>query len=197
MAPKADEKAVRRKKATAEEKPKPDDEKQSKIDAKLEAKRIAAEERINRAWRMIYYYLIAFLGLIYVVFMASVPEPYMDEPFHVKQTQEYCAGNWSVWDEKITTFPGLYLLGAGVAAVVRGLAAIGALPPSAAAGTGCSGSQQVTKWFVSRGAIARSECQWVGPSPGRLTKTESWYSRTLAPSPAPSSAAAVPAIAAA
>ena len=138
MAPKADEKAVRRKKATAEEKPKPDDEKQSKIDAKLEAKRIAAEERINRAMaRMIYYYLIAFLGLIYVAFMASVPEPYMDEPFHVKQTQEYCAGNWSVWDEKITTFPGLYLLGAGVAAVVRGLAAIGALPPSAAAGA-CS-----------------------------------------------------------
>ena len=75
---------MRRKKATAEEKPKPDDEKQSKIDAKLEAKRIAAEERINRAWRMIYYYLIAFLGLIYVVFMASVPEPYMDEPFHVR-----------------------------------------------------------------------------------------------------------------
>ena len=109
MARRPTRKAVRRKKATAEEKPKPDDEKQSKIDAKLEAKRIAAEGAHQRvADDLLLSYRLS--RLIYVVFMASVPEPYMDEPFHVKQTQEYCAGNWSVWDEKITTFPGLYLL---------------------------------------------------------------------------------------
>jgi alpha-1,2-glucosyltransferase len=36
-----------------------------------------------------------------------VKEPYMDEPFHVPQAQAYCAGNWSQWDDKITTPPGL------------------------------------------------------------------------------------------
>ena len=33
----------------------------------------------------------------------------------VKQTQAYCAGNFGEWDEKITTFPGLYALGAAAA----------------------------------------------------------------------------------
>lgn len=34
------------------------------------------------------------------------------------QTQRYCAGRWAEWDEKITTFPGLYLLGVALARVV-------------------------------------------------------------------------------
>ena len=38
--------------------------------------------------------------------------PYMDEIFHVRQTQRYCAGELRSWDPKITTPPGLYLLGA-------------------------------------------------------------------------------------
>ncbi|KAL4856318.1 Dol-P-Glc:Glc(2)Man(9)GlcNAc(2)-PP-Dol alpha-1 [Chlorella vulgaris] len=42
------------------------------------------------------------------------PEPYMDEPFHVPQTQAYCAGRWREWDPKITTFPGLYVFGAAL-----------------------------------------------------------------------------------
>ena len=36
----------------------------------------------------------------------------MDEPFHVGQTRAYCAGRWQEWDNKITTFPGLYLFAA-------------------------------------------------------------------------------------
>ena len=50
-----------------------------------------------------------------------------DEIFHVPQTQRYCAGNWAEWDQKITTFPGLYLLGvvfgraAGALARLQGL----------------------------------------------------------------------------
>jgi len=40
----------------------------------------------------------------------AVPTPYMDEIFHVPQTQKYCAGKWMEWDEKITTLPGLYVL---------------------------------------------------------------------------------------
>ena len=37
----------------------------------------------------------------------------------VQQTQAYCAGRFAEWDEKITTFPGLYALGAGAAWLVR------------------------------------------------------------------------------
>ena len=32
-----------------------------------------------------------------------------DEPFHVPQAQAYCNGEWSTWDPKITTPPGLYV----------------------------------------------------------------------------------------
>ncbi|CAL8165216.1 unnamed protein product [Prunus armeniaca] len=39
-----------------------------------------------------------------------VPEPYMDEIFHVPQAQQYCKGNFRSWDPMITTPPGLYYL---------------------------------------------------------------------------------------
>ncbi|KAF9650697.1 glucosyltransferase [Thelephora ganbajun] len=39
-----------------------------------------------------------------------ITEPYMDEPFHVPQAQAYCNGEWTTWDPKITTPPGLYVL---------------------------------------------------------------------------------------
>ncbi|KAF1839184.1 hypothetical protein BDW02DRAFT_230405 [Decorospora gaudefroyi] len=39
----------------------------------------------------------------------QVPEPYLDEFFHVPQAQRYCIGDYS-WDPKITTPPGLYLV---------------------------------------------------------------------------------------
>ncbi|EPQ61060.1 glucosyltransferase [Gloeophyllum trabeum ATCC 11539] len=39
-----------------------------------------------------------------------VTEPYMDEPFHVPQAQAYCRGEFSYWDPKITTPPGLYVV---------------------------------------------------------------------------------------
>lgn len=42
-------------------------------------------------------------------FNAVVTEPYMDEPFHVPQALAYCRGEWSTWDPKITTPPGLYM----------------------------------------------------------------------------------------
>jgi len=37
-----------------------------------------------------------------------VPEPYMDEIFHVPQAQQYCRGDFWKWDPMITTPPGLY-----------------------------------------------------------------------------------------
>ncbi|XP_019462271.1 PREDICTED: dol-P-Glc:Glc(2)Man(9)GlcNAc(2)-PP-Dol alpha-1,2-glucosyltransferase isoform X1 [Lupinus angustifolius] len=39
-----------------------------------------------------------------------VPEPYMDEIFHIPQAQQYCKGNFGSWDPMITTPPGLYYL---------------------------------------------------------------------------------------
>ncbi|XP_062095641.1 dol-P-Glc:Glc(2)Man(9)GlcNAc(2)-PP-Dol alpha-1,2-glucosyltransferase [Humulus lupulus] len=39
-----------------------------------------------------------------------VPEPYMDEIFHIPQAQQYCKGNFRSWDPMITTPPGLYYL---------------------------------------------------------------------------------------
>ncbi|KAJ0244062.1 Dol-P-Glc:Glc(2)Man(9)GlcNAc(2)-PP-Dol alpha-1,2-glucosyltransferase [Hirschfeldia incana] len=40
----------------------------------------------------------------------TVPDPYMDEIFHVPQAQQYCNGNFKSWDPMITTPPGLYYL---------------------------------------------------------------------------------------
>ncbi|KAI7557686.1 hypothetical protein KC343_g9074 [Hortaea werneckii] len=40
----------------------------------------------------------------------TVTEPYLDEVFHVRQAQLYCAGNFHDWDPKITTPPAFYLV---------------------------------------------------------------------------------------
>lgn len=39
----------------------------------------------------------------------AVPEPYLDEFFHIPQANAFWQGNWSHWDDKITTPPGVYL----------------------------------------------------------------------------------------
>lgn len=39
-----------------------------------------------------------------------VPQPYMDEIFHIPQAQQYCKGNLRSWDPMITTPPGLAIL---------------------------------------------------------------------------------------
>ncbi|KAI5788303.1 alpha-2-glucosyltransferase Alg10 [Geopyxis carbonaria] len=39
-----------------------------------------------------------------------VPEPYLDEVFHIPQALSYCANNFTTWDPKLTTPAGLYLL---------------------------------------------------------------------------------------
>ncbi|PHH80359.1 hypothetical protein CDD80_1804 [Ophiocordyceps camponoti-rufipedis] len=49
-------------------------------------------------------------GLWLGIVSKAVPEPYMDEVFHIPQAQRYCRGGFAEWDDKITTPPGLYLL---------------------------------------------------------------------------------------
>lgn len=52
---------------------------------------------------------IAVAGLIWqAVVTLWVPEPYLDEIFHIPQAQKYCQLRWTEWDDKITTPPGLY-----------------------------------------------------------------------------------------
>ncbi|XP_050454023.1 putative Dol-P-Glc:Glc(2)Man(9)GlcNAc(2)-PP-Dol alpha-1,2-glucosyltransferase [Cataglyphis hispanica] len=38
------------------------------------------------------------------------PHYFIDEAFHIPQTLRYCAWNFTQWDPKITTLPGLYLI---------------------------------------------------------------------------------------
>jgi alpha-1,2-glucosyltransferase len=38
----------------------------------------------------------------------------MDEPFHIDQAEAYCRGDFSYWNEKITTPPGLYFFSIGL-----------------------------------------------------------------------------------
>ncbi|KAH6608432.1 glycosyltransferase family 59 protein [Trichoderma cornu-damae] len=83
------------------------------------------------------------LGLAFTVTLAAaaflwlgvvsevVPEPYLDEVFHIPQAQRYCQGRFFEWDDKITTPPGLYWLSISIpqAAKSSGLIASYACDP--------------------------------------------------------------------
>lgn len=45
-----------------------------------------------------------------------LPDPYLDEVFHVRQAQAYWDHRWRQWDPKITTPPGLYFVSYTIAA---------------------------------------------------------------------------------
>jgi alpha-1,2-glucosyltransferase len=49
------------------------------------------------------------LPVVWWLINVAVTQPYMDEIFHVPQTQRFCALDFTHWDDKITTLPGLYL----------------------------------------------------------------------------------------
>lgn len=56
---------------------------------------------------LVIYFLLSF----YYVSTKVVPYEFIDEKFHVGQTLKYISGDWKAWDPKITTPPGLYVLG--------------------------------------------------------------------------------------
>ena len=56
-------------------------------------------------------------------------QPYMDEEFHLRQTQAYLAGNWTQWDPKITTPPGLYAAGVAWHAAVEAVLTAAGVDP--------------------------------------------------------------------
>lgn len=49
------------------------------------------------------------VGILHL-FQDTQPHPYLDEVFHIPQAQKYCRYQFSEWDPKITTLPGLYLV---------------------------------------------------------------------------------------
>jgi alpha-1,2-glucosyltransferase len=58
-------------------------------------------------------YAVPFVLLLFPLWLTRVnsvvPEPYLDEAFHVPQAQAYWHHKWTHWDPKITTPPGVYL----------------------------------------------------------------------------------------
>ena len=50
-----------------------------------------------------------------------VESAYMDEVYHIPQAQRFCINDFAHWDPKITTFPGLYLLSAGLHFILKRL----------------------------------------------------------------------------
>ncbi|ABN65819.2 glucosyltransferase [Scheffersomyces stipitis CBS 6054] len=54
---------------------------------------------------------VAFCGYVHHQVSLKVKNPYIDEYFHIRQCQKYCQHKFHEWDNKITTPPGLYVLG--------------------------------------------------------------------------------------
>ncbi|XP_057323180.1 putative Dol-P-Glc:Glc(2)Man(9)GlcNAc(2)-PP-Dol alpha-1,2-glucosyltransferase [Microplitis mediator] len=72
-------------------------------------------EAVNRP--IIYQSIVSFIFVLFTsllfLFLNNIqPAYYIDEVFHVPQTQKYCNGSFLEWDKKITTLPGLYILSA-------------------------------------------------------------------------------------
>ncbi|KAH0953389.1 hypothetical protein HN011_004929 [Eciton burchellii] len=61
----------------------------------------------------LYFTLILFLTSTVSLFLylnRIQPHYFIDEAFHIPQTLRYCDRNFTQWDPKITTLPGLYLI---------------------------------------------------------------------------------------
>ncbi|VDN22100.1 unnamed protein product [Cylicostephanus goldi] len=70
---------------------------------------LSSSSKVAKDWLLGAALGICHAALVNVVYR-YVPEPYMDEIFHIRQTRRYCNGDWT-WDPMITTPPALYLLG--------------------------------------------------------------------------------------
>ena len=66
------------------------------------------DRQYNQFSETLTFICISTIAYLYILYDEVIP--YMDEIFHVPQAQEYCNGNFSNWNDKITTFPGLYYI---------------------------------------------------------------------------------------
>lgn len=63
--------------------------------------------------------IIIILSFFYIQY--AYVDVYMDEIYHIPQAQSYCNHNFTYWDDKITTFPGLYLQSYGMKTVANAI----------------------------------------------------------------------------
>ncbi|KAJ5816229.1 Glycosyltransferase ALG10 [Penicillium robsamsonii] len=72
----------------------------------------------SRSARWLVPFCLVLIPLWVSLVNKAVPEPYLDEVFHVPQAQAYWAHKWTQWDPKLTTPPGLYLCSYIIFAIV-------------------------------------------------------------------------------
>lgn len=53
---------------------------------------------------------LALSGALLALTTKYVPDPYMDEPFHVDVAENFCRGQFTYQNAKVTTPPGLYIV---------------------------------------------------------------------------------------
>lgn len=78
-----------------------------------------------------------------------IPLPFIDEFFHLRQAQVYCAGDFSVWDPKITTPPGLYIIGTVWARLLNTLGVSRPCGATALRALNLFGGTAVLLWILS------------------------------------------------
>lgn len=66
------------------------------------------------AWTTFISIICLTIATLFLYLNHVQPQYFIDEVFHVPQTLRYCAGNFTQWDPKITTLPGLYLITAAI-----------------------------------------------------------------------------------
>ncbi|OOQ85951.1 Dol-P-Glc:Glc(2)Man(9)GlcNAc(2)-PP-Dol alpha-1,2-glucosyltransferase [Penicillium brasilianum] len=81
----------------------------------------APESNLSRAARYAVPFALLLIPVWRTKINAEVPEPYLDEVFHIPQAQAYWAHQWSHWDPKLTTPPGLYLWSYALCAILLAL----------------------------------------------------------------------------
>ena len=71
---------------------------------KFGQRKAASSERTLKVLKNVFliFHLVTFAIINFLI-----PEPYIDEIFHVSQAQAYCNGRFFEWNAKITTPPGL------------------------------------------------------------------------------------------
>lgn len=72
-------------------------------------KKTAILEQRNSILKLLLFVNLPNIFFLYL-FNTIVPEPYMDEYFHYNQFRAYHHNQFTYWDPKITTPPGLYLI---------------------------------------------------------------------------------------
>jgi alpha-1,2-glucosyltransferase len=72
-------------------------------------KKTAILEQRNSILKLLLFINLPNLIFLYL-FNVIVSEPYMDEYFHYNQFRAYHRNQFTYWDPKITTPPGLYLI---------------------------------------------------------------------------------------